>query len=296
MTSADALRRPARVSSDPEIDDDVTGAELSREARAELRTAAKGVAEFVAKHLVMAGRLVDDEPALAYAHALSARQRLPRLAVVREAVGLCAYANGKWSEALAELRASRRINGSIEHLAVMADCERGLGRPERAVLLAGSPDAAQLSKEAAVEMQIVVSGARRDMGQVDAAVVALQGPELQASRRDPWSPRLFYAYADALLAAGRALEAREWFVNAAIADTDDAIDAADRVAEIDAADDAGAAGGGVRVAAMTIVASPSDDLPSTARTTTTPPDDGAGASAAANQAEFLLIFEEPAGP
>jgi len=263
---------------------------LSREAKAELRTAAKGVAEFVAKHLVMAGRLVDDNPELAYAHAMSARQRLPRLAVVREAVGLCAYANGKWSEALAELRASRRINGSVEHLPVMADCERGLGRPERAVLLAGGPEAAQLSQETAVEMQIVVSGARRDMGQLDAAVVALQGPLLRATRRDPWSPRLFYAYADALLAAGRVAEAREWFVNAAVADTDDVIDAVDRVAEIDAAADAATADSGVHVV-ETANAAPATDAVSP----TTKADSGVRPEVSGGQAEFLLIFEEPAG-
>ena len=122
------MRRPATI--DPLIPDDVMPAELPREARAELRTVSKETADLVARHLVMAGRLIDDDPKSAYAHAEAARRRLPRIAVVREAVGLCAYANGDWAEALAELRASRRINGSVDHLPVMADCERGLGRPD----------------------------------------------------------------------------------------------------------------------------------------------------------------------
>ena len=221
------------MSIDPALPDDVLPSELPREARAELRTVSKETADLVARHLVMAGRLIDDDPQSAYAHAEAARRRLPRIAVVREAVGLCAYANGNWAEALAELRASKRINGSADHLPVMADCERGLGRPERALALASSSEARGLDREGAVEMRIVVSGARRDLGQPEAAVVSLQGADLNPERRDPWSARLFYAYAEALLAAGRSVAAREWFVSAALADTDGEIDASERVDLLD---------------------------------------------------------------
>jgi tetratricopeptide (TPR) repeat protein len=217
------------------IPDDVAAADLPRDARSELRSVAKDTADLVARHLVMAGRLIEDDPLAAYEHADAARRKLPRIAVVREAVGLCAYANGNWAEALAELRASKRISGSVEHLATMADCERGLGRPERALDLAASADARRLDRESAVEMRIVVSGARRDLGQADAAVVTLQGADLDVTRRDPWSARLFYAYADALLAAGRQSEAREWFVAAALADDEGTTDAADRIGELDVA-------------------------------------------------------------
>jgi tetratricopeptide (TPR) repeat protein len=215
------------------LPDDVQPAELPREARSELRTVSKETADLVARHLVMAGRLIEDDPELAFAHAEAARRRLPRIAVVREAVGLCAYANGNWSEALAELRASRRINGSVGHLPVMADCERGLGRPERALALAASPEAHKLDRAGAVEMRIVASGARRDLGQLEAAVVTLQGADLNPERRDEWSARLFYAYADALMAAGRLDEARQWFVAAALADDEGATDAAERVDRLD---------------------------------------------------------------
>ena len=186
----------------------------------------------------MAGRALDDDPEFAYQHAIAARRLLPRLAIVREAVGLCAYATGRYAEALSELRATRRMSGSIEHLPVMADCERGLGRPERALALAASSDAARLDRAGAVEMRIVVAGARKDLGQLDAALVALQGPDLDRSRRDPWSGRLFYAYADTLLAAGRQSQARDWFLAAALADPEDVTDAADRVDELDHPDHA----------------------------------------------------------
>ena len=83
-------------------------------------------------------------------------------------------------------------------------------------------------------MRIVVSGARRDLGQAEAAVVSLQGADLNPERRDPWSARLFYAYADALLAANRKAEARQWFLSAALADDDDTTDAQERIDELDA--------------------------------------------------------------
>ena len=71
-----------------------------------------------------------------------------------------------------------------------------LGRPERALELARGPEAAELERDEAIELLIVAAGARRDLGEADAAVLSLQVKDLDESRRDPWSPRLFYAYAD----------------------------------------------------------------------------------------------------
>jgi hypothetical protein len=192
----------------------------------------KDVAEAVARHLVAAGTLVDEDPEAALAHARYARRRASRIAVVREAAGITAYHAGEWAEALAELRAARRMGGGPGHLAVMADIERAMGRPERAIELSRSPEARELDRNAQIELAIVVAGARRDLEEIDAAVVALQVPELEASRRDPWSARLFYAYADNLLAAGRESDALQWFVHAADADTDGETDADARIADL----------------------------------------------------------------
>ena len=192
----------------------------------------KDVAEAVARHLVAAGTLVDEDPEAALAHARYARRRASRIAVVREAAGITAYHAGEWAEALAELRAARRMGGGPGHLAVMADIERAMGRPERAIELSRSPEARELERNAQIELAIVVAGARRDLDEIDAAVVALQVPELEASRRDPWSARLFYAYADNLLAAGRESDALQWFVHAADADTDGETDADVRIADL----------------------------------------------------------------
>lgn len=211
----------------------MTGEELDAETREELRSLPKELATVVSRHLVMAGRLVDEDPETAYLHVKTARRLASRVAVVREGCGVAAYQTGRWAEALAELRAARRLSGREAYLPILADCERGLGRPERALSLARSAEAERLDKADRIELRIVESGARRDMGQYDAAVVTLQVPELKETRLRPWSARLFYAYAEALNAAGREEEARDWFARAAAADRDGDTDAAERYAELE---------------------------------------------------------------
>jgi tetratricopeptide (TPR) repeat protein len=183
----------------------------------------------------MAGRLLDADPELAYQHAQAAVRRAARIGVVREAAGLTAYATERYDEALSEFRAHRRLTGSDAYLAVVADCERGRGHPERAISLARSSRAHAVDRPTQIELAIVQAGARRDLGQNDAAVVALQLPELRARGSSRPVMRLRYAYADALSAAGRRAEAREWFERAAAADSDDETDASSRAAELAAA-------------------------------------------------------------
>lgn len=186
------------------------------------------------RHLVAVAALLEDDPELALAHARYARSRAARVGVVREAAGLAAYRAGEWAEALADLRATRRLGGP-SHLPLIADLERALGRPERALELARDPEARDLTEAEAIELLIVVAGARRDLGQLDAAVVSLQVPELDPQRHGPGSARLRYAYADSLLAAGRFEEAVRWFLVAADADEDAETDAAERAVQVAAA-------------------------------------------------------------
>ncbi len=181
----------------------------------------------------MVARLIDEDPEGAYGYSRVALRLASRVAAVREAAGFAAYANQKYSEALAEFRAARRMTGNVDLWPVMADCERGLGRPERALDMAGAPEVQKLDKAGQVEMRLVAAGARRDMDQLDAAIVTLQSPELASNSVQPWTARLRYAYADALLAAGREGEAREWFAKAVESDKDGSTDASDRLAELD---------------------------------------------------------------
>lgn len=158
----------------PDIPEDVTAADLDKDARGRLRTLSKDNAEDVGRHLVMAGRLIDEDPERAYRHAQTALARAGRVDVVREAAAITAYATGRYAEALREFRTVTRLNGSHEHLALVADCERGLGRPERALEIAASPEAASLSPEARAELLMVVAGARSDLAQYDAALLTLE--------------------------------------------------------------------------------------------------------------------------
>ncbi|MER6678827.1 hypothetical protein [Streptomyces sp. NPDC000983] len=215
------------------IPQDVTGDEIDKDVRQELQSLPKTLAEDVARNLVMVARLIDEDPEGAYGYSRVALRLASRVAAVREAAGFAAYANQKYSEALAEFRAARRMTGNTELWPLMADCERGLGRPEKALDMAGAPEVQKLDKAGQVEMRLVAAGARRDLGQLEAAIVTLQSPELASNSLQPWTARLRYAYADALLAAGRDKEAREWFAKAVESDKDGSTDASDRLAELD---------------------------------------------------------------
>ncbi|MEU0571552.1 hypothetical protein ABZ297_40000 [Nonomuraea sp. NPDC005983] len=186
------------------------------------------------RHLVAAERaLGDDDPDRAHEHTKVARRFAARIGVVREAAGIVAYRAGHFSEALSDLRAARRLTGSDAYLPVMADCERGLGRPERALDLVRSPEAERLERPERIELSIVESGARRDLGQFDAAVITLQRvAELRDPQPRPWSARLAFAYADALADAGHQEAATDWFARAMAFDEDGETDAAERYAEL----------------------------------------------------------------
>lgn len=165
----------------PEIPEEIVIGQLDRTVRARLRTLSKENAEDVGRHLIMAGNLIDSDPELAYRHAMVAASRGGRVDVVREAAAVTAYATGRYAEALREFRTVRRLNGSSEHLPLMADCERGLGRPERAIALSQEPEAKTLSPAGRIELAIVIAGARSDMGEKEAALVSLK----RLSTNDP---------------------------------------------------------------------------------------------------------------
>jgi tetratricopeptide (TPR) repeat protein len=217
----------------PDLPDGITGAELDRSVSAQLKGLPEKLAARVARHLAAAGMFIDQDPELAYRHALAARARAPRLAVVREAAGEAAYASGHYAEALADLRAAKRMNGATAYLPIMADCHRALGQPDQAVKLARSPSVASFAPAAKAEMTIVEAGARRDMGQVDAALRILEQAPLTSKSRESWVIRLRYAYADALAEAGRAEDALAWFHRTQAIDADEITDAAERAAELE---------------------------------------------------------------
>lgn len=205
---------------------------LDKSVRAELRSLSKANAEAVAGHLVAAGLALDTDPARALEHARAARERASRVGAVREAVGIAAYHAQEWAEAITELRTARRISGDPRNLPLLADCERALGRPSQALRLLSDPAVGRLDPETRAELFIVIAGARRDLGQLDAALAVLARGGLDKDRPRPGSVRLWYAYADALEAAGRLPDAATWFAAAAAADPEGETDAVDRAAAL----------------------------------------------------------------
>ncbi|WP_231992690.1 tetratricopeptide repeat protein [Mycobacterium sp. 1164985.4] len=224
--------REPRQSSGPPIPYGIEPRQLAPDVRGELTTLDRNTADFVARHLVAAGQIIDEDPQAALEHARAARARAARIPAVREAVGIAAYHCGDWAQALAELRAARRMGSRSSLLALIADCERGVGRPERAIELARSPEATQLTGDEADELRIVVAGARSDLGQHEQALALLSTPQLDATRTGHTAARLFYVYAETLLALGRNEDALQWFINAARADLEGATDAEERITEL----------------------------------------------------------------
>lgn len=228
-----------------------------------VRSALRGLdarnVERVAGHLVAAGSLLEEDPAAALAHARAARNRASRVAVVREAVGVAAYHAEDYAEAARELRAYRRMSGDQSYRAVLADCERALGRPEVALRLVGDALADGPGADETAELRIVESGARLDLGEAAAARLVLEaalGTPLTPASLQPGKAsrlRLASAYADLLELQGDSTRAMEWLTAIAAADPDDVTGAVDRLGiefvdledDHDEVDPGGAGSGGI---------------------------------------------------
>lgn len=235
---------------DPVIPEDVTANQLDRAARTELKTLSKDNADWVARHLVMAGRLIESDVALAHRHALAAARRAGRIGVVRETTAITAYATGDFALALRELRTYRRITGRDDQLPLMVDSERGVGRPQQALELGRSVPRTELEPAVQVSLAIAMSGARLDLGQPELALTELEIPQLDPELAFSYSPALFDAYATVLEELGRTAEAEEWWARserasaaldeAAVPDGQDTVEVIEELLDdsVDAAADA----------------------------------------------------------
>ena len=223
FTAAERLQhelRPVRSEhDDPFIPEDVTPNDLHPGARNELKTLQPETAERVAQHLAMVGMLIGDNPQLAHQHAISASRRAGRIPVARETLAVTAYHIGDYALALRELRTFRRLTGSQGHLALMVECERALGRPERGIETGLAAELAELNTEQRVQLAIAMSGARLDLGQTQQALFELEIPELDPSKAFSWSPELFAAYANVLEDLGRDAESAKWRERALLAES-----------------------------------------------------------------------------
>ena len=206
------VERPVREDREksPLIPEEITPQDLEIGVRAQLKTLTAENADMVARHLAMVALLINEDPELAHKHAIAAAQRAGRIAVVRETLGITAYTVGDFALALRELLTFRRISGSNDQLPLMADSERGLGRPDRALELGRSVDRSKLSPSVRVNLAIAMSGARLDLGDNEMALAELEIPELNAAKVFDYSPPLFWAYSDTLEILGREKDAKRW--------------------------------------------------------------------------------------
>jgi tetratricopeptide (TPR) repeat protein len=173
----------------------------------------------------------DDDLETALKHVRYAKKLAGRVSVVRESAGVIEYLAGEYGAALNEFRAVRRMTGSDEFIAMMADCERGLGRPEKALDFLKSVPMDKLSKETQLEALLVAAGARSDLGQLDAALVMLNIPALTTLPAGDHRARLQEAYSDLLERAGRAKEAETWRAKALKSDINGVTALATQLAE-----------------------------------------------------------------
>ncbi len=232
----DAARSPSGPA--PVLPDEAMPELLDSRVRRGLEMLGPELALRVGRHLAAAALALDEDPAAALAHARYARQRAPRLAETREALGVAAYAAGDFTLARAELRTARRMTGSAGLIPLLADCERALGRPAEAVALARADGVAALDRQDQLELLLVVAGARLDLGEPLEALRVLTVPELRADDEEalaePAILRTWYVYAEVLAAAGRPEEAAAWFARVDGLD-DEITDAGERLAALTAA-------------------------------------------------------------
>jgi len=205
----DRERDPNRAKS-PMIPEEITDKDLDLLVRVQFKTLSPENSERVARHLAMVNLLINDDPELAHQHAIAAADRAGRIGVVRETLGLTAYTVGDFALALREMQAYRRISGKDDQLPIMVDCERGLGRPDKALELGRSVDPKSLEPGVRVNLAIALSGARLDRGENELALAELEIAELNPEKVFDYSPQLFFAYADTLDILGRSAESKRW--------------------------------------------------------------------------------------
>ncbi|WP_201736506.1 tetratricopeptide repeat protein [Bifidobacterium xylocopae] len=143
---------------------------LSKDDKERLRGLSKEHAENTGLHILAAYALEESDPERALAHAKWVAKQASRVDISRETLALVAYRQGDYKLALREFRTAYRMNGYLDYLPFIADCERGLGHPRKAIEEATSPEGQALRGESKAEMFLVYAGALGDLGLWDQAV------------------------------------------------------------------------------------------------------------------------------
>lgn len=152
-------RRPG----EPKMPKGIEWSMLSTDDRERLRGLSKEHAENIGLHILAAYTLEERDPELALEHAKWVAHQASRIDFARETLAFVAYRQGDYKLALREFRTAFRMNGFLDYLPFIADCERGMGEPKRAIETAMSDDAKYLRGESKAEMFLVYAGALGDL-------------------------------------------------------------------------------------------------------------------------------------
>ena len=213
--------RPERdTSNDLEWPEEIFDLELEPEVLKDLE-AFGGRTETFAKHLLSVQVLAESDPEEAYQHAARVRDRVSRSGLARHTACIAAYRTGRFKEAIKEESAYRRINGKFDLVPIAADSERGLGRPQRALAMVAEYEGEKLDSDTRTELLIVGGGARRDLGDDEAARVLFQ-KAVRAAHSPMAMARSRYALGELLASTGDVEQAKKWLQSAVDVDEDSA--------------------------------------------------------------------------
>lgn len=159
-------RRPG----EPKMPKGIEWSMLSTDDRERLRGLSKEHAENIGLHILAAYTLEERDPELALEHAKWVVHQASRIDFARETLAFVAYRQGDYKLALREFRTAFRMNGFLDYLPFIADCERGMGEPKKAIETAMSDDAKYLRGESKAEMFLVYAGALGDLELWDKAI------------------------------------------------------------------------------------------------------------------------------
>lgn len=198
-------RRPG----EPKMPKGLEWSMLSSDDKRRLRGLSKEHAENIGLHMLAAYTLEESDPQGALAHAKWIAKQASRVDIARETLGFVAYRQGDWRLAERELRTAYRMNGENDYLPMIADCERGLGHPEKAIEIALSDEAKGLKGEAKAEMMIVFAGAYADQKHYDQALKIVRTLEQVPGLSGAYQMRALQAEQNFLDEAGRVQESEQ---------------------------------------------------------------------------------------
>ena len=196
-------RRPG----EPKMPKGIEWSMLSTDDRERLRGLSKEHAENIGLHILAAYTLEERDPELALEHAKWVAHQASRIDFARETLAFVAYRQGDYKLALREFRTAFRMNGFLDYLPFIADCERGMGEPKKAIETAMSDDAKYLRGESKAEMFLVYAGALGDLELWDKAIEIVHTPGRSKGLAGEYRMRAVQAEQYFLEQAGRSDEA-----------------------------------------------------------------------------------------